>query len=96
MQVATLLETDQVVDADTGQGRDLFASQPRCTSTAHVAQSDIGRMQRLATCTQEGRKLGTIGSRSQCASVRAIQGGPATTRIEPVFLPAVATPMMEP
>ena len=96
MQIATLLETDQIVDADPGQRGDLFASQARRASAADVAQADIGRLQRLATCTQEGGELGTIVHGPQRASDPAIQRGPASTRIEPVFLRGVACPMIEP
>lgn len=96
MQIATLFETDQIVDAETGQRGDLFTPQARRASAAHVAQTDIGRLQRLAPCTQEGRELGTIVHGPQCASDPTIQRGPASTRIEPVFLRAVACPMIEP
>ncbi|MDQ1358919.1 MAG: hypothetical protein QOG44_3292, partial [Acidimicrobiaceae bacterium] len=51
--VAALLETNQVVDTDPGEGRHFLAAQTRCPPAAAVGQADVTRLQLIATSTEE-------------------------------------------
>ena len=52
-RVASLLETNQIVDADPGECRNFFAAQTRGAPAAAVGQADVTRLQLLAASTEE-------------------------------------------
>ena len=57
VQIASLLETHEVVDTDAGQGGDLLAPQPRRAAPTGVGQPDISGRGLLTARPQVGAEL---------------------------------------
>ena len=91
--VAALLETNEVVDADPGERRHLFAAQTRSSPATAVGQPDIAGLQLLPASPKE------LGHRRHPTSMPegpAKHPGPASTRISPAFPHRRSERMLQP
>ena len=80
--VAALLEPNEVVDADAGEGGDFFSAQTRRSPASVVGQSDVGRLELLAAGAEE---LGHSRHITSMPYELAYVPGPVSTRIIPAF-----------
>ena len=80
--VATLLEPGEVLDADTGERRQLRPSQARRAPPRPGRQADLGGRDSLPPASQERTQL-SVDHRRQSANRWRAQGGPVGVSLGP-------------